>query len=108
MQQRQDYAVAKMRGRGLSVNAEKQYTTPTVAPMPLTRSKWIKFLIAVLLGNALYFGLSSRLPPAAQHRAWTVDLGTVVDFWFCLLVYGLLELGAFLGRGKNGKTGLRK
>jgi hypothetical protein len=76
--------------------------------MPLTRAKWIKLLIAVLLGNALYFSLSSHLPPAAQHRAWTVDLGTFVDFWFCLLVYGLLELGASLGRGKNGNTGSRK
>jgi hypothetical protein len=67
--------------------------------MPLTRAKWIKFLIAILLGNTLYFALSPHLPAAAQHQAWAVDLGTVVDFWFCLLVYGLIELGAFLDRG---------
>jgi drug/metabolite transporter (DMT)-like permease len=66
--------------------------------MPLTRAKWIKFLIAILLGNALYFALSPHLPPAAQHHSWAVDLGTVVDFWFCLLVYGLLELGAIFRR----------
>jgi hypothetical protein len=70
--------------------------------MPLTRAKWAKFLIAILLGNALYFALSPHLPPAARHRSWTVDLGTVVDFWFCLLVYGLLELGGFLGRDVRG------
>jgi hypothetical protein len=64
--------------------------------MPLTRAKWIKFLIAILLGNGLYFALSPYLPPAAQHHEWAVDLGTVVDFWFCLLVYGLLELGGLL------------
>jgi hypothetical protein len=64
--------------------------------MPLKRIKWIKYLIAILLGNALYFSLSPRLPAAAQHHSWTIDLGTVVDFWFCLLVYGLLELGALL------------
>jgi hypothetical protein len=74
------------------------------APMSLTRAKWIKFLIAVLLGNALYFALSPHLPPAAQHQAWAVDLGTVVDFWFCLLVYGLLELGAFFRRSDNGNN----
>ena len=64
--------------------------------MPLKRTNWLKFLIAILLGNALYFSLAPRLPAAAQHHSWTVDLGTVVDFWFCLLVYGLMELGASL------------
>jgi len=66
------------------------------------RVKWLKSLVAILLGNALYFALSPHLPPAAQHRSWDVDLGTVVDFWFCLLVYGLLELGAFLGSRVGG------
>jgi ABC-type uncharacterized transport system permease subunit len=70
--------------------------------MRLTRAKWMKFLVAILLGNALYFALSPHLPPAAQHHSWAVDLGTVVDFWLCLLVYGLLELGAFL-RGGHGE-----
>jgi len=65
-------------------------------------AKWFKFLAAILLGNALYFALSPHLPPAARHREWAVDLGTVADFWFCLLVYGLLELGAFLSCGKRG------
>ncbi|MGD0224526.1 MAG: hypothetical protein ABSF71_19525 [Terriglobia bacterium] len=73
--------------------------------MYLTRAKWIKFLVAILLGNALYFALSPHLPPAAQHRSWTVDLGTVVDFWMCLLVYGLLELGAFFGRDDSAHRG---
>lgn len=67
-----------------------------------TSAQWIKFLIAVLLGNALYFVLSPHLPPAAQHQTWAVDLGTIVDFWFCMLVYGLLELGAFFSRSDNG------
>jgi hypothetical protein len=70
--------------------------------MLLTRAKLIKYLIAILLGNALYFTLSPYLPPAARHHSWTVDLGTVLDFWFCLLVYGLLELGASFRRGDAG------
>ena len=73
--------------------------------MYLTRAKWIKFLVAILLGNALYFALSPHLPPAAQHRSWTVDLGTVVDFWMCLLVYGLLELGTFFSRDESAHRG---
>lgn len=73
--------------------------------MHLTRAKWIKFLVAILLGNALYFALSPHLPPAAQHRSWTVDLGTVVDFWFCLLIYGLLELGTAFRRDGTRQRG---
>jgi hypothetical protein len=68
--------------------------------MPISRAKWIKFLVSILLGNLIYFALSPHLPAAAQHHSWAVDLGTVIDFWFCLLVYGLLELGAFLRRDR--------
>jgi len=63
--------------------------------------KWFRSLVAILLGNALYFAVSPHLPPAAQHRSWEVDLGTVVDFWFCLVVYGVMELGAFLGKDRG-------
>jgi hypothetical protein len=73
--------------------------------MPLTRAKLMKYLIAILLGNAMYFALSPHLPPAAQHGAEALDLGTVVDFWFCLLVYGLMELGAFFGRDHTRHPG---
>ena len=69
--------------------------------MPISRAKWIKLIVSVLGGNAIYFVLAPHLPPAAQHQALTVDLGTVVDFWFCLVVYGLLELGAFLLRPRG-------
>ncbi len=70
--------------------------------MPRARTAWLTSLLAILLGNGLYFALSPYLPPAAQHHAWSVDLGTVVDFWFCLFVYGLLELGALLSRHFGG------
>jgi hypothetical protein len=49
-------------------------------------------LVAVLLGNALYFACSQYLPPAARHNTAGFDLGLVVDFWFCLVVMGVLEL----------------
>ncbi len=70
--------------------------------MSVTFSKWIKYLISILLGNGLYFALYPHLPSAARHRPFHLDLGTLVDFWFCMLVFGLLELGAFLqGRLKG-------
>jgi len=74
-------------------------------PMTKMRSstvKWLKYLLAILLGNGLYFALNPHLPPAAQHHPFKLDLGTLVDFWLCLLVYGLLELGAFLHKGRQG------
>jgi H+/gluconate symporter-like permease len=59
--------------------------------------KWLKYLVAILIGQVLYFCLLyPYLPPAAQHHPFKLDLGTLVDFWLCLVVYGLLELGAFL------------
>jgi hypothetical protein len=49
-------------------------------------------LAAVLIGNALYFACSPFLPLAARHNTSGFDLGLVVDFWFCLVVMGALEL----------------
>jgi len=65
-------------------------------------AKWFKYLLAILLGNGLYFALNPYLPPAAKHHPFKLDLGTLVDFWLCLMVYGLLELGAFLQKRGQG------
>lgn len=79
-----------------------------MASMKLPISKWLKFLVAILLGNGLYFALYPHLPPAARHHPFRLDLGTLVDFWFCLVVYGLMELGHFLHnrrkQSENAKT----
>jgi hypothetical protein len=54
---------------------------------------FILSLIAVVAGNAVYFLLLVPvLPPAARHRTSQIDLGLVVDFWVCLVIYGLLAL----------------
>ncbi len=54
---------------------------------------FVKSLIAVLAGNAIYFLLLMPvLPPAGRHSPGRLDLGLLVDFWVCLSVYGLLEL----------------
>jgi len=46
---------------------------------------------AVVLGNVAYFLLMPSLPAAARHRPLQLDLGTLVDFWFCLVAYGLIR-----------------
>jgi len=51
-----------------------------------------KSLAAVLIGNVLYFACSRFLPPAARHNSAGFDLGLIVDFWFCLVILGVLEL----------------
>ena len=58
-------------------------------------SLWRNFftsLVAVLVGNAIYFLVMRYLPPAAQHHWQRIDLGLVVDFWICLVVYGAISL----------------
>jgi len=55
---------------------------------------WVNFLQAlasIILGNIAYFLLESSLPPIARHQPFRVDLGMVVDFWFCLVAYGLIR-----------------
>jgi hypothetical protein len=55
-------------------------------------SNFWRSLAAVVIGNLLYFACGRFLPPAARHNTAQFDLGLVVDFWFCLVVLGLLEL----------------
>lgn len=60
--------------------------------------RFYKAVVAVLVGNLLYFWLMPFLPPEMHHRRFELDLGTVVDAWFCLWVYGVIELLLFLHR----------
>lgn len=56
---------------------------------------WRRFLIAlaaVVIGNAVYLGLSPILPSNARHAAFRLDWGLVLDFWICVVVYNLLLL----------------
>ncbi len=54
---------------------------------------FLQALLAIVLGNVAYFLLMPSLPAVAQHHRFHVDLGTVVDFWFCLVAYGLIRTG---------------
>jgi hypothetical protein len=51
----------------------------------------VQALVAIILGNIVYFLLLPSLPPVARHHRFHLDLGTVVDFWFCLVAYGLIR-----------------
>jgi hypothetical protein len=58
-------------------------------------------LTAVVAGNVIYFLLMPHLPPAARHVPPRFDLGVVVDFWFCLVVLGLVK--TFTRRGRRSR-----
>lgn len=66
-------------------------------------------LVAVLLGNGIYFLIMPHLPPAAQHRSYRLfpDLGLLIDFWICLVIYGVI---GFLTRpaARNSRTEQRR
>ena len=55
------------------------------------RLNFIQALLAIILGNVVYFALLPTLPLVAQHRPFRVDLGMVLDFWMCLVIYGLIR-----------------
>jgi len=70
--------------------------------MSKAASNFIHALVAVLAGNATYFLLGRYLPPRARHVPFQIDLGLVVDFWFCLVVFGLIKTIA--GRKRNRQS----
>ena len=49
-------------------------------------------LIAVIAGNAIYFGIERFLPAPAQHHLYSIDWGLAVDFWICVACYGIVRL----------------
>jgi hypothetical protein len=63
-------------------------------------ANFVQALIAVLAGNAVYFLLSPHLPAQARHVPPRLDLGMLVDFWFCLVIFGAIKTVA----GRKGKA----
>jgi TatA/E family protein of Tat protein translocase len=65
------------------------------------------FLLAILIGNTLYFLLSPILPAAARMgTVFTFGLPALVDLWICSLILGLLSFLS-LARKKNPRSGTR-
>ena len=60
----------------------------------MRRALWITSmgtLAAVLAGNAVYFLVEKHLPLPARHVSFKTDLGTLVDFCFCLVIFGAIK-----------------
>jgi hypothetical protein len=69
--------------------------TPEIFGVNLRR--WLEYLAAIMIGNAIYYlSLVPHLPAALVHRGFQVDLGMGVDFVVCVAVYGLIRLGSRL------------
>lgn len=62
-----------------------------------TPRRWVEYLAAILVGNAIYYlSLSPHLPGSLRHQGFQMDPGVMVDFVVCVAVYGLIRLGARL------------
>jgi H+/gluconate symporter-like permease len=65
----------------------------------MTLRRWIEYLVAVLVGNAIYFLiLFPDLPPSLQHEPFGFDLGLLLAFVCCVAVYGVIRLGSLHAR----------
>ena len=68
-------------------------------------TNFVQALVAVLAGNAAYFLLLPYLPPRARHVPFQIDLGLVLDCWFCLVAWGIVK--AVSPRKSQSKLGKR-
>jgi hypothetical protein len=50
-----------------------------------------RYLIAIVVGNAIYFLIEQYLPPKGRHQPFQFDWGLAVDFWICLACYGVIR-----------------
>ena len=48
-------------------------------------------LVAVLAGNAIYFLLMPHLPIVIRHRLFKEDLGLLVDFLICTVIFAAVK-----------------
>jgi hypothetical protein len=65
----------------------------------MTVRRWIEYLVAVLVGNAIYFlVLFPDLPRSLQHQPFDFDLGLLLAFVCCVTVYGVIRLARLHAR----------
>jgi len=58
---------------------------------PSVLMNFLQALFAIILGNIVYFLLMPSLPTVARHRPLRIDLGMLIDFWFCVVAYGIIR-----------------
>lgn len=52
---------------------------------------WKRSLLAVLLGNLIYFGLIADRSVTLQNQPVEYTLGLALDFWICVMIYGAVR-----------------
>jgi hypothetical protein len=63
----------------------------------VTPRRWLEYLIAILLGNAIYyFSLAPNLPESLRIHGFQTNWGTVLDLAVCGAVYWLIRLALSL------------
>jgi hypothetical protein len=63
----------------------------------ITPRRWLEYLIAILIGNAIfYFSLMPHLPDSLRHHGFQTDWGTALDLAVCAAVYGLIRIATSL------------
>jgi len=60
----------------------------------MTPRRWVEYLVAILAGNAIYFAVLLPNLPGLGHEPFRLDLGLLVDFAMCVLVYAAIRLGS--------------
>ncbi|MGE5277282.1 MAG: hypothetical protein ACM3SU_09835 [Acidobacteriota bacterium] len=71
----------------------------------MTARRWIEYLVAILVGNALYFlVLYPGLPRALQHQPFRFDAGLLLDFLVCVLVYVVMRMAVAYARRSNERA----
>ena len=75
----------------------------------LSLRRLLEYLVAVLIGNAIYYySFMPHMPPALQHQGFRIDGGWLLDFGICVAIYGLIRLGARIQRRKQESGEQRK
>jgi len=83
---------ARLHGASKRMATEQQHEFLGVTPR-----RWIEYLAAVVLGNAIYyFSFVPHLPGPLRHQGFEMDWGVAIDFLTCVGVYGLIRLGSSL------------
>jgi len=68
-------------------------------------TRFARALVAVVIGNALYFVVvAPLLPPWLRHSPYRIDAGLLLDFAICSALYLVLARVAGLRRG-GGQPG---
>lgn len=74
----------------------------TSQTMSKSTMNFLDALAAVVVGNAIYFRVEKYLPYRAHHALFQLDVGMVVDFSFCLLVFVIIKTVTRRNSGTGG------